>query len=299
MKSHKTEPITIRIPTETKQILREMCMEKNIDLAEHIRRLIDRDIAARDSIPAPEKKYIERALEAHELRLVSAFTTYFNRNFGDKIDKIFFNMGSNYDKATVKSKQLCAYLTAKYAEIKRPCPDDLDTILVQYRNKYGKVDSNLWEKADKTFKAEIDNEVKRSEFLYRMMDYAVERCKKKEIANIFETVTIQDFRRMLAGFSGEKEVNFSEIEPRMTAEINAKIEEHDLKAFTACARLKRYAGIEHSDIEAENAAAKAWLQQLKQSKNIEETERKIHAAIKPKSIFNKAKELYVRGVKGI
>lgn len=290
MKSDKTEPVTIRIPTETKQILRDVCMERDIDLAEYIRQLIDRDIAARDTIPAPDKKFIERALETELTAQTQRLITYFNRNFGDKIDKIYFNMGSNYDKATVKSNQLCAYMTAKYAEIKRPCPDDLDTILVQYRNKYSKVDINRWEEADRVFKAEIDSDVKRSNFLYKMMDYAAEMCKKKEITNIFEDATIEDFRQILAEFSDKKDVNYSEIQPKMTAKIDEKIEEHALNASTACARLKKYAGIENSDLETEKATAKAWLQQLRQSKNIPETEQKIHATIKPKSIINKAKK---------
>jgi len=291
MKSYKTEPITIRIPTETKQILRNVCMERDIDLAEYIRQLIDRDIAALDNIPAPDKKFIERALETELTAQTQRLITYFNRNFGDKIDKIYFNMGSNYDKATVKSNQLCAYMTAKYAEIKRPCPDDLDTILVQYRNKYSKVDISRWEEADKVFRTEIDNSVRRSGFLYKMMDYAAERCKEKEITNIFEDATIEDFRQILAELSGEKDVNYSEIQPKIIAKINGKIEEHGLNASTACIRLKKYAGIENSEVEAEKAIAKAWLQQLRQSKNIPETEQKIHARIEPKSMFDKAKKL--------
>lgn len=290
MKSHKTEPITIRIPTETKQTLREMCKEKNVGLAEHIRLLIDRDIAARDSIPASEKKYIDRALEEHDQWLLSSIITYINRNFGEKLDKIYFNMGSDYDKATVKSEHICAYKTAKYAEIKRPCPDDLDTIRVRYRNRYSKIDSNQWENVDKKFKTEIDEEVKLSNFLYIMMDNAVETCKEKEIWNIFETATIHDFRKMFDEISDKKDVDFSKIQSKMDAKIDAKIEEHAHNALMAYDRLKKYAGIENSDVETEKATAKAWLRQLKQSKNIEETEKKIHATINPKSIFNKAKK---------
>jgi len=293
MQNAKTVPITIRIPTETRQVVRDLCMARGIDTAEYIRQLIDRDLRGKDTIPAHEKRFIERVVEETTVAQTRQLLNFFSR-ICEKIDKIYYNMGTRYDQAKCKSEELYAIMEKKYAAIGRVCPEDIDTKVKQYTNEFSKSDD--WNKTFKIIQDAIDRDVIRYDYLYKAMDYAAEKCKEKGIINIFINNTLHSYGQAFNDHidkENEKNVNYSDVfEHKIKPIIDRQIEERKAKEIEAHNGLVHYAHLENTKKDTEIKMKETWLRQLRQSTNISETAENIRANIRPKGIISRGIEKF-------
>jgi predicted DNA-binding protein len=287
----KTEPITVRIPTELKRSVRDICHNKGIDMAQYIRELIERDLNAKDMIPAAEKKHIDRAVEAQTRQIIAFLET----NIADKISKIYYNMGTKYDQAAQKSEDLCAYMAAKFEAIKRGCPDKIEEKANQYRNEFMK--SENWDETYAAAKKDIDNYVSRCDCLYKTMDTAAEECKKADIINIFASRTLNDWRKLFGKHvSDAKDINYNAIfdtyiKPHIIKEINQR--ESRIKA--ECESLEAVAGIRNSAHEDHVRLREHIISQLRLAENIDKRKEELKAEIRQKNgVFGKLNNMTLK-----
>jgi hypothetical protein len=276
IRTPKTEPITVRVPTDLKRSVRDVCHAKGIDLAQYVRDLIERDLDARDTVPVSEKKYIDRAVEAQTRQIIE----FLGKNIVDKINKIHYNMGTKYDQATQKSEDLYAYMVNRFYAIRRECPDRTEERVSQYRNEFMK--SADWEKTYAAAKKDIDGYVSRCDCLYKTMDVAAEDCERENIINIFASRTLHGWRELFDkhvpdGNNIDYDAAFdARIKPGIIEEINRR----KLEIKEAQASLEDFAGIRNSPHEDHVKLRDYIASQLRSAEDIGKRVKELQAKIR-------------------